>query len=241
MQRDFKATHFNYITGQYEGGGLVSAFKMLKNFGNKFRKNITASSDLDLMTPSQKALLTDPNISDADRAAMIQHFQQLNKKQGIQKGFEILLHFVLAGIGAMLLAGFASDDEDKENWMLQSLLYVYLRTVSELGSTQIHTGGPQALEMMKTPTMIMNPFVDLFKSLSFDEVSSGTYKGWPKIVQWFIKYSPARQWFMHEDPFRSMSTYAFHNSASLGLANFKRAKDFEALVDDEDDYDYDEE
>lgn len=241
MQRDFKATHFNYITGQYEGGGLVSAIRTLRNFGNKFRKVVAASSDLDLLTISQKELINDPNISDADRAAMIQHFQQLNKKQGIQKGFEILLHFVLAGIGAMLLAGFASDDEDKENWMLQSLLYVYLRTVSELGSTQIHTGGPQALEMMKTPTMIMNPFVDLFKSLSFDEVSSGTYKGWPKIVQWFIKYSPARQWFMHEDPFRSMSTYAFHNSASLGLANFKRAKDFEALVDDEDDYDYDEE
>ena len=110
MQRDFKATHFNYITGQYEGGGLVSAFKMLRNIGNKFRKNIATSGDLDLLTASQRKLFEDSNMSDADKAAMIQHFRQLNKKQGIQKGFEILLHFVLAGIGAMLLARFASDD-----------------------------------------------------------------------------------------------------------------------------------
>ena len=241
MQRDFKQTHFNYITGQYEGGGLTSAFKVIINNFKKWLKVADMADAENWLTKSQLNILNDSNLSDSERAAMTEHFRRMNGKLTHQKIGETSIHLVAGLLGMMLLAGFARDDEDKQNWMLQSALYIYLRTVSELGSTQIHTGGPQALEMMKTPTMVMNPFVDLFKSLSTDYVKSGTYKDVPKILQWFIKYSPVRQVFMHEDPFRSMSTYAFHNTASLGFAKFSNAKDFEAFLKDDGDYDDDEE
>ena len=94
-----------------------------------------------------------------------------------------------------LLFGWRDDDENDDNWLVQFASYIGMRTINETASQMPLFFASNIVDIISDPFVMMNKlrdFTDL-RNLSFDEVTSGTYKGSPYIWRTFCKNTFLKQ------------------------------------------------
>lgn len=173
FQNRFKRGHNNLYTGQYEEGHYVTLSRVLYDMYKAF--DIKDSQNLrevfDTLTPTEKMNLKRVMIDSAISA-------------------------VLIAAGAFIVAPWNDDDENKDNWRVQFMAYMYYRLASEQMSSGL-TGVPSYKDMLESPFVAVNSLKEIMKPSNWttDEVESGSYEGHSKIFKLAAKNTFLRHYY----------------------------------------------
>ncbi len=118
--------------------------------------------------------------------------------------------FTAATLLAVSLASLVDGDDDYDNWLMQSVTYLALRSAFEFRTMY---NPMEFLSMIKSPTAAFtwfdnaSAFINLFNPFSyigsggpFEIIDRGVYKGMPRIVRNIIKVTPIRSIIEAGDP-----------------------------------------
>jgi hypothetical protein len=206
IQRRFKRQHFNFNTGEFETGHYRSAYTIL---GKALRGGRQDKSFNKFLSTFKEEYA---NLSETD------------KKNLMRVGLE-LSAFMALTVLSMLVMGYADDEENESNYAVQVLSLMYLRTVSEMGSSQLPTGAFDLLETIQKPFVAIQNIIDLKEGLSFDTVESGAYEGMSKLSRAILKQTSARHFYdlqSAETVKKKMDNYRRLNSSVLLMAQKKK-------------------
>ena len=193
MEDRFKNKQFNYNTGEVESGLYTTVFQFVKN------------------------LVSSKNINVLKQATA--QYEQLNdfEKYNLKK---VILEFAnliaLSTLVSVLLVPAA--DDDKDNWKLQAISYVAMRTAFEFRTlynpfelTALLNSPSAAINIIETGAgmlKVMWPGTYLGDN-PFAPVKSGAYKGLPKVLRNIIKVTPGHHVFeaLDESTVRAKRNY----------------------------------
>lgn len=175
IQRRFKKKHFNFNTGEFEEGHYRSFGKLINDV---FR--LTRQEGLSKFVKVVKEEWG--NLTEVE-------------KRNMKRVSRDMAAFAILTALSILVARADDDEDNKDNWAMHFLSYIYFRTVSETASSQAPAGVYDAIDVVKTPFVAVNSVQSLLEGLSggFDEVQSGPYEGHSKIFQALIKQT----WLRH--------------------------------------------
>ena len=189
LQRKFKDRHYNIATGMEEEGIYRTLFRFVKKFATHFsaqwagKASTTIREEWDTLEDFEK--------------------QNLRRILGELTAFGALIAFGVA------VAKWADDEENQEDFLTQFTAYMYFRTASEVGSTQL-IGVGQLVDTVNDPFIVAGSFKDIYSTLNpanlFDTVERGTYEGLPKTARHLIKQTHARH-IMDLNGIREKSNY----------------------------------
>ena len=117
---------------------------------------------------------------------------------------------------ALVIASLVDGDDDYDNWVMQSITYLALRSAFEFRTMY----NPfEFISMIKSPTAaftwfdnassfinLFNPFSYVGKGGPFSVIDRGVYEGMPRIIRNMIKVTPIRSIIEAADP-KSKRTY----------------------------------
>lgn len=173
FQNRFKRGHNNLYTGQYEEGHYHTLAKFLSDTIQAInpKNDDSVKEAWENLTPTQK----------------------LNMKRVM---IDLAIAGVLIAFGSLVVAPWGDDEENKDNWSVQFLAYMYYRLASEQMSSNL-MGVPAYTEMLESPFVAMNSIKELMKisNWSFEEVDSGAYEGHSKLFKLAAKNSFLRHYF----------------------------------------------
>ena len=181
----FKKKQFNLDTGVEEEGYYRSMARFLRNIvGNRHFGLTQLLADYD----------------------QLQEYEQYAVRRVLH---EIAL-FTSATLLAVSLASLVDGDDDYDNWLMQSVTYLALRSAFEFRTMY---NPMEFLSMIKSPTAAFtwfdnaSAFINLFNPFSyigsggpFEIIDRGVYKGMPRIVRNIIKVTPIRSIIEAGDP-----------------------------------------
>lgn len=175
IQRRFKKKHFNFNTGEFEEGHYRSFAKLINDV---FR--LTRQEGLSKFVKVVKEEWG--NLTEVE-------------KRNMKRISRDMAAFAILTALSVIVARADDDEDNKDNWAMHFLSYIYFRTVSETASSQAPAGVYDAIDVVKTPFVAVNSVQSLLDGLSggFDEVQSGPYEGHSKIFQALIKQT----WLRH--------------------------------------------
>lgn len=198
IQERVKPKQFNYNTGSVEagfftttGGHLADQFGVLYNV-------ITGYFGNDKMASLKMLVDNYNNLKDYEKYA-------------VKRVVMDLLFIVISSLLTSMLCSYVDgDDENKNNWLMQELSYVSLRTAFELRTLY----NPFELTgLMNSPSAAFNVITnasDVLKLLwipsyfgekgPFTPISSGRYEGMPRIGKTIIRSTWGRNIYEAPDP-----------------------------------------
>ena len=183
LEDRFKSKQFNYNTGEVESGLYTTVFSFIKN------------------------LVTSKNIHVLKQAAaqydQLSDFEKYNLKKVI---LELANMIALSTLVSVLLIPAA--DDDKDDWVLQAISYVVMRTAFEFRTlynpfefTALLNSPSAAINIIETGAGMLKvlwPGTYLGDN-PFAPVKSGVYKGLPKVLRNIIKVTPGHHIFEATD------------------------------------------
>ena len=225
VQKKFKRSHFNFISGQYETGNvhnIIIKNPFIKIFNTIKGKDNNKFSISDILSPkisdeqkrvydTIKDLYGKEKAKEFVRIAMDVNGRSL-RRMGIEFGL----------LGALLLVGklvafFTDDPDKKDDFATQYFGYLYFRLASEYGSSNIITGAVQTVDMVNRPAIMFNVFNEAVneKNWSLKPTHSGAYKGVPKIITAILKQTPLRNLYDLQGVQKKSQMFRLKNSASM--------------------------
>ena len=181
----FKKKQFNLDTGVEEEGYYRSMARFLRSIVGNRHFGLTQ-------------LLADYN--------QLQEYEQY----AIRRVLHEMALFTAATLLAVSLASLVDGDDDYDNWLMQSVTYLALRSAFEFRTMY---NPMEFLSMIKSPTAAFtwfdnaSAFINLFNPFSyigsggpFEIIDRGVYKGMPRIVRNIIKVTPIRSIIEAGDP-----------------------------------------
>lgn len=181
----FKKKQFNLDTGVEEEGYYRSMARFLRDVIGNRHFGLTQ-------------LLADYN--------QLQEYEQYAVRRVLH---EIAL-FTAATLLAVSLASLVDGDDDYDNWLMQSVTYLALRSAFEFRTMY---NPMEFFSMIKSPTAAFtwfdnaSAFINLFNPFSyigsggpFEIIDRGVYKGMPRILRNIIKVTPIRSIIEAGDP-----------------------------------------
>ena len=181
----FKKRQFNLDTGVEEAGYYRSMGKFLYNIVGNRHFGLTQ-------------LLADYN--------QLEEYEQY----AVSRVLHEMALFTSATLVALSLAALVDGDDDYDNWFMQSLTYLALRSAFEFRTMY---NPMEFLSMIKSPTAAFtwfdnaSAFINLFNPFSyignggpFEIIDRGVYKGMPRVVRNIIKVTPIRSIIEAGDP-----------------------------------------
>ena len=181
----FKKKQFNLDTGVEEEGYYRSMARFLRSIVGNRHFGLTQ-------------LLADYN--------QLQEYEQY----AIRRVLHEMALFTAATLLAVSLASLVDGDDDYDNWLMQSVTYLALRSAFEFRTMY---NPMEFLSMIKSPTAAFtwfdnaSAFINLFNPFSyigsggpFEIIDRGVYKGMPRILKNIIKVTPIRSIIEAGDP-----------------------------------------
>ena len=173
FQNRFKRGHENLYTGQFEEGHYHTLVRyMLDNFKAFNPKNDTKLREIY------------EELTDAEK---------MNLKRVL---IDTAISMVLAAMGALVIRPWGDDDENKDNWQVQFLSYMYYRLASEQMSSGL-LGIPSYKDLLESPIVAVNSIKEIMKpsNWSTKPVEDGPYEGHSKLFKLVAKNTFARHYF----------------------------------------------
>lgn len=136
----------------------------------------------------------------------LKEFEQYSVKRTV---YELML-VSSATVVALSLAAIVDGDDDYNNWLMQSITYLALRSAFEFRTMY---NPMELMSMIKSPTAafswfdnsfgilgILNPFSYIYAKSPFDLIDRGPYEGVPRILRTISKVTPAKNIIEARDP-----------------------------------------
>lgn len=173
LQNRFKREHNNLATGQSEVGHYVTLGKYLGKTIQAFnpRNESKLREIFDDLSPSERINL---------RRVLI----------------DTAISAVLVALGSLVISPWGDDKDNKDNWKVQFLSYMYYRLASEQMSSGL-TGVPSYKDVLESPFVAVNSVKELMKpsNYSTDNIDRGPYEGHSKIFKLAAKNTFARHYY----------------------------------------------
>lgn len=174
-QRLWGRKGYNFQTQQFEEGLTVS-------LGHFMKKMYEASGEQGFLNLIGMYNSAKNGLNDYER-------------QNLKRFMVYACIFGIFQVMSALLFGWRDDDENDDNWLVQFASYIGMRTINETASQMPLFFASNLVDIISDPFVMMNKlrdFTDL-RNFSFDEVTSGTYKGSPYIWRTFCKNTFLKQ------------------------------------------------
>lgn len=173
VQNRFKRKHNNMYTGQTEEGHYHTMARYLWQTIKAF----------------------DPRNDNKLREIFedLEPYEKMNLKRVL---LDTAISVVLVAFGALVVAPWDDDDENKDSFTVNFLAYMYYRLASEQMSSGL-TGVPAYKDVAESPFVAMNSIKELMKpsNWSLDEVETGPYEGHSKLYKLAMKNTFGRHYF----------------------------------------------
>ena len=173
FQNRFKRQHENLYTGQLEEGSYHTLGRfMLANF-----KAFNPRNDESMREVFE-------NLTDAEK---------MNLKRVM---IDTAISVVLSAIGMLVIRPWGDDEENKDNWKVQFLSYMYYRLSSEQMTSGL-LGIPSYKDVLESPIVAINSVKEVLKpsNWSAKPVESGPYEGHSKLFKLVAKNTFARHYY----------------------------------------------
>ena len=181
----FKKKQFNLDTQMEEDGYYRSMARFLRNIIGNRHFGLTQ-------------LLADYN--------QLQEYEQY----AVRRVLHEMALFTSATLLALSLAALIDGDDDYDNWLMQSIIYIALRSAFEFRTMY---NPMEFFSLIKSPTAAFtwfdnaSAFINLFNPFSyigsggpFAVIDRGVYEGMPRILRNIIKVTPIRSIIEAGDP-----------------------------------------
>lgn len=136
----------------------------------------------------------------------LKEFEQYGVKRTLYEMSLVMASTVVA----LSLAALVDGDDDYNNWLLQSITYLALRSAFEFRTMY---NPMELMSMVKSPTAafswfdnaygilgVINPFSYIYAKSPFDLIDRGAYEGLPRILRTISKVTPAKNVIEAQDP-----------------------------------------
>jgi hypothetical protein len=139
------------------------------------------------------------------------------EKKNLRRIFVDLAGLALMTLLTRLVLGFADDEENEDNELLQYLAYITVRTNSELASTQL-LGAKGLVDILEDPMVAartVKTIVDVSPSEYFDEVEHGRYEGYTELERMLLKITWGKHFHSLGDIRTTNNMYRMMNANTL--------------------------
>ena len=208
LQRAFKRQHFNQRTLQMEEGYYRSTFKLMTD--------IASTLQADKFRNFLKVVRENWHLLD--------DYQKVNvKRVGVQAAV-----FMILTAMSVLVANYDDDDKNKDEWAIHFLSFLYFKTTSEMGTTQLPFGALDFVERLNRPFQAIGTIKKLKDDVLFlntDIIDKGVFKGDTKLEAALIRQTWLRQWYDMQDIKKKSDGYRFFNNDVLMFAQKPKKAD----------------
>lgn len=172
----FKSNQYNYLTGLYEEGLYQSAGR---GVWGVISNTAQQTKDWTMILPQITSNWQ--NLKDYERYAV--------KKVTLELLNVVIWTYLIAGLLS------ASADDNKDDWAINALSYVALRSAFEFRSLY---NVSEFFNLLKSPSAAVDFMDDIYGLLNiinpklYNEVESGPYKGWKRSLRNFTKLTPIK-------------------------------------------------
>ena len=173
VQNRFKRQHRNLYTGQLEEGHYHTLGRLVFDMFKAFNpRNDTKVRDLI------------ENLSPVER---------MNLRRVL---IDTAISMVLIAFGSLVIRPWGDDEENKDNWNVQFLAYMYYRLANEQMSSGV-VGVPAYKDVLEAPIVAVNSIKEIMKpsNWSMQEVERGAYEGHSKLFKLAAKNSFLRHYY----------------------------------------------
>ncbi len=207
MTKRFKGKHYNLATNQYEEGHYRTLFKILSQF----------ITDKESRT------------SFKDWYGNLEGYEKTNVKRA---GIELTAWTAIMALGSLILAG----EDDDDTWVEDLSRLIYLRTASEVSSSQLMGIPGSLLETVEQPVTAMST-IKVFEPFALAKsLTQETEDGENKFVKKLVKASILRRYGQYTDIQGQIDAFRYFNDHTLlwlGASADKKEFEAEALKIDE--------
>jgi hypothetical protein len=201
MQRAWARQHFNFQTMQMEEGYMRTLFRMSANMIGLFGQENMA----------------DLGAAVKDSFNNMQEHERLNMLRLAVYAFTFALTF---GVYRLLM-GWRDDDDNRDNYLVQSLAYTGLRTINETTNQMPLFLEYNFRQMLENPVVVGNKITSLIDpdNYSLQRIRSGKYAGETRLWRMLMDISAGKQYYNTRSPQavrRAADSYIFYNRPVFG-------------------------
>lgn len=212
FQKRWKSHQINFMTGLEEEGTNRTFLRLIGN----------TLSGLNSQGAEVKRM-----------EALRDNFSNLNEyeKANMNRMLFDLMVIGLGIAGMALFSGWAGDDDNKENWIVQMGCLIGLRTINEMFSQTPIFMEANITDMIQNPVVMSRKYTDLvtlgfmiFNGTALDEIQTGAYKGETQLYRRMISQTFLKQWYQINNPEnvnRTARSYAMYNNNTLIWSDFR--------------------